>query len=128
MLRKTFTIVQMKNYFHNMQRTLDQISNEYLSRNREVGRGHERELKSWMETVLVHAQLSAVSERVWESGTLMDYFWEHEVADCFFFVCLFFIFCCLFAEYFLGIDKKTIKTLWVFPTASLILNTLHAVV
>lgn len=86
-----------------------------------------------METVLVRAQLSAVSERVWESGTLMDYFWEHEVADCFFFVCLFFIFCfflrtCLFAEYFLGIDKKNIKTLWVFPTASLILNTLHAVV
>lgn len=46
MLRKTFTVVQMKNYFHNMQRTLDQISNEYLSRNREMGRGHERELKS----------------------------------------------------------------------------------
>lgn len=52
-----------------------------------------------METILVDAQLSAVSERVWESSTLMDYFWEHEVAD-------FFLRTCLFAEYFLSIDKN----------------------
>lgn len=52
-----------------------------------------------METVLVHAQLSAVLERVWESSTLMDYFWEHEVAD-------FFLRASLFAAYFVGIDKN----------------------
>lgn len=92
MLRKTFTVVQTKkNYFHNNAKDAWSISNEYLSRNRELGRGHERELKSWMETVLVHAQLSAVSERVWESSTLVDYFWEHEVADWVFFFFFFFL-------------------------------------
>lgn len=53
-----------------------------------------------METILVHAQLSAVLARVWESSTLMGYFWEHEVAVFFFLEPVYLL------NIFLGIHKN----------------------